>query len=100
MGDLQQQKEQILALYETLAGIPRGKVCSYGDLGQRCGLSARHVGALLRNLPSDTDLPWHRVIAASGAILTPGMTQIDRLRSESIAVDVQGRRVRMGDYRW
>lgn len=63
---------------------------------------ARHVGALLKKLPSDSKLPWHRVISHNGKItlLSPQrLRQISLLRSENILVSEQGR-VALSRYRW
>lgn len=53
--------------------IPRGKVSAYGDVADVAGLPkrARLVGTVLRQTPASRDLPWHRVINASGRISFP-----------------------------
>lgn len=58
------------AIIQQLAAVPLGKVCSYGQLAKLAGLPgyARQVGSLLRNLPKDTALPWHRVVNSQGKI--------------------------------
>lgn len=52
------------AIYIALTQIPKGKVVSYGELGRRAGLTnaARFVGTTLKQLPTNTQLPWHRVV--------------------------------------
>lgn len=81
------------ALYSTLAQVPEGKVVSYGQLAELAGLgrAARWVGRTLSQLPGDTKLPWHRVLAAGGRISLPagspsGDEQRARLRMEGITV--------------
>lgn len=66
--DLEQQ-----AILQVVAAIPAGKVSSYGRIAERAGLTgkARYVGYILRQLPKDSSLPWHRVVNASGKISLP-----------------------------
>jgi len=60
-------------VYQLVAAIPKGKVTSYGQIAKLAGYPnhARIVGNILKNLPSDTSLPWHRVINAQGKISFP-----------------------------
>src|SRR5687767_15846380 len=53
--------------------IPRGKVCTYGNVAEVAGLPrrARLVGTVLRQTPSARGLPWYRVINAGGRISFP-----------------------------
>lgn len=53
--------------------IPRGKVATYGQIAAHLdGCSARMVGYAMAGLPPDSDVPWHRVINASGRISPRG----------------------------
>ncbi|KQB55587.1 DNA base-flipping protein YbaZ [Pseudomonas endophytica] len=81
------------ALYSTLMQVPSGKVVTYGQLAELAGLgrAARWVGRTLGQLPEDTRLPWHRVLAAGGRISLPagslsGDEQRARLRSEGLSI--------------
>ncbi len=81
------------ALYLALAQIPQGKVISYGELAAVAGLgrAARWVGRVLSQLPDDTRLPWHRVLAAGGRLslaagTVSGEEQRARLRAEGVQV--------------
>lgn len=58
------------AIYQQLRALPRGCVVAYGQLAKLAGYPgyARQVGATLRNLPANTDLPWHRVVRADGVL--------------------------------
>jgi len=57
--------EQIERVRDLVAGIPPGRVCTYGDIAAAAGLSTpRTVGWIMRT--DAGDLPWHRVIGASG----------------------------------
>lgn len=82
-----------MALYLVLGQVPEGKVVSYGQLADLAGLgkAARWVGRTLGQLPSDTRLPWHRVLGANGRLsLGPGTVSGDeqraRLRAEGVNV--------------
>ncbi|WP_407291931.1 MGMT family protein [Stutzerimonas zhaodongensis] len=81
------------ALYLALAQIPEGKVTSYGEIAAVAGLgrAARWVGRVLSQLPDDTQLPWHRVMAAGGRLslaagTVSGDEQRARLRAEGVQV--------------
>ena len=70
-------------------------VSTYGAIARAAGLrhGARHVAAVLRTA---LDLPWHRVLGASGEIKlggSSGFEQRFRLRSEGVIF--RGRRVDM-----
>ena len=93
------------ALYLTLKQIPAGQVTSYGELAARAGLgrAARWVGRTLSQLPDDTALPWHRVVAAGGRLSLPagspaGDEQRTRLRSEGVSI--HNERVDMRRHGW
>jgi len=82
-----------MALYSTLIQVPCGYVVTYGQLAELAGLgrAARWVGRTLSQLPEDTRLPWHRVLAAGGRISLPagsasGDEQRARLRSEGLSI--------------
>lgn len=86
--------------------IPRGRVATYGQIAAMAGFPRRprQVGMILKGLPEDTDLPWHRVVNAQGLVPSKGrwwgaMVQIQRLREEGIEVDDQGN-LRLPDCQW
>jgi alkylated DNA nucleotide flippase Atl1 len=57
--------EQVEAVRALVASIPPGRVSTYGDIASAAGLSSpRTVGWIMRT--DSSDLPWHRVITASG----------------------------------
>jgi methylated-DNA-protein-cysteine methyltransferase related protein len=79
------QVERVRAL---VAAIPSGRVVTYGDIASVAGLSSpRIVGWIMRT--DSTDLPWHRVITASGRPAQHLRTrQLELLRAEGVlAVD-------------
>ena len=93
------------AVYLVMAQIPPGKVISYGELAAIAGLgrAARWVGRLMAQLPDDTRLPWHRVIAAGGRLSLPagspaGHVQRMRLRAEGLTI--RNDRVDMRRHGW
>lgn len=78
--------------------VPRGKVASYGQVASEAGLPgrARRVGSLLRDLPAESRLAWHRVLGAGGRISLPQASeawheQRRRLLAEGVEVDGRGR---------
>ncbi len=92
-------------IWETIADIPKGSVANYGQIAEIAGIprGARQVGYALRHSPGDLDLPWHRVITASGksAFESDSLhfkTQRDRLAEEGVAL-INGK-VDMRKYRW
>lgn len=85
-------------LYLALSFIPAGSVIAYGELASAAGLPgrARWVGRVLSQLPSDTQLPWHRVVNAQQRISFSADTdqfieQRTRLRSEGLLISKKGR---------
>jgi methylated-DNA-protein-cysteine methyltransferase-like protein len=74
-------------VYATVARIPRGYVCAYGEIARLSGYPgrARWVGRLLSQLPGDTRLPWHRVVNAAGRVTCPRSTiALRRLAAEGV----------------
>lgn len=63
-----------LLFYAAIRRIPRGRVATYGQIAKLAGQPrcSRQVGRALRQLPPDQDVPWFRVVSASGEIATRG----------------------------
>ena len=85
--------------------IPRGRVCTYGNVADVAGLPrrARLVGTVLRQTPASPGLPWYRVINAGGRISFPlGSDGYARQRKhlEAEGVDFIGGRVDLKRYGW
>ena len=94
--------ESILA---AVRRIPRGKVCTYGNVAEVAGLPrrARLVGTVLRQTPAARGLPWYRVINAGGRISFPvGSDAYARQRHklEAEGVVFVGGRVDLRRYGW
>jgi methylated-DNA-protein-cysteine methyltransferase related protein len=79
--------EQIETVRALVASIPAGRVATYGDIAAAAGLSSpRIVGWIMRT--DSSDLPWHRVITASGRP-APHLAarQLELLRAEGLLAD-------------
>jgi len=89
--------EQVENVRALVASIPSGRVATYGDIANAAGLSsARIVGWIMRT--DSSDLPWHRVIGASGRPAAHIATkQLERLRAEGVLA-IDGR-VRLSEVR-
>ncbi len=61
------------AILNVLGAIPPGSVCTYGQVAKLAGQpgKARLVAYILKHLPADSSIPWHRVINAQGRIAFP-----------------------------
>ena len=93
------------SLYSVLAALPKGKLCTYGQLAKRCGYAnyARQVGKTLSKLPEDTKLPWHRIINSQGKISLSGdgfIRQEKRLNDEGFSINENNKVVNFRHYLW
>ena len=88
--------EQVETVRALVAAIPAGKVATYGDIASAAGLSSpRIVGWIMRT--DSSDLPWHRVITASGRPAPHLATrQLELLRAEGVLA-VDGRIARLAE---
>ncbi|MGE0599154.1 MAG: MGMT family protein [Dehalococcoidia bacterium] len=89
-----------------VAAIPEGRVVTYGQIALELGAPAasRAVGYALHNLSPASDVPWWRVVNASGGISlgSRGMAaelQRERLEAEGVQFSLEGK-VRLRDYQW
>jgi len=92
-------------IYATIRRIPLGRVATYGQIAQRAGLpgQARLVGYALAALDVDSDVPWHRVVNARGAISLPSNGHpalMQRARLEAEGVVFRGGRVPLARFGW
>jgi alkylated DNA nucleotide flippase Atl1 len=80
-------EEQVERVRALVASIPAGRVSTYGDIAAAAGLSSpRIVGWIMRT--DSLDLPWHRVITASGRPAQHLVTrQLELLRAEGVLSD-------------
>ena len=98
---VQNDAERILAAVKR---IPRGKVCTYGNVADVAGLPrrARLVGIVLRQ-SSGRGVPWYRVINASGRISFPTGSdahQRQRQKLEREGIVFVGGRIDLRRYGW
>jgi len=92
-------------IWETILDIPAGNVASYGQVAEIAGIprGARQVAYALRHAPKDLNLPWYRVITASGKLAfeqgsASFCRQRDLLAEEGVTM-LRGK-VDMESYRW
>lgn len=88
------------AVYTVTKMIPPGQVATYAQVATYV-ISPRHaraVGAALKQLPASRsrEVPWQRVINASGRISARGEVdrperQLELLRAEGVLFDATGR---------
>jgi len=90
--------EQVERVRSLVAAIPPGRVATYGDIASAARLSSpRIVGWIMRT--DSSDLPWHRVITASGRP-APHLRarQLELLRAEGVLA-IAGK-VALGEIRY
>jgi methylated-DNA-protein-cysteine methyltransferase related protein len=100
-----EEKDFFEKVYEIVAMIPYGKVATYGDIAEACGIrsSARMVGWAV-NAAKNSNLPCHRVVNRFGALTgkmhfgDPNLME-DLLRSEGVEFDEEGN-VILEKFRW
>ncbi len=94
------------AIYSLVTDIPMGKVATYGQIAQLIGQPrhARQVGYALAATPDDLEIPWHRVVNASGEVSRrsePGGDELQRslLEGEGVVFDERDR-VCLSRFQW
>ena len=62
------------AIVAAISSIPPGKVASYAGIAELAGIprGARQVARILHSCSEKYNLPWWRVVLASGEIALPG----------------------------
>ena len=86
-GGLTDFERRVVAV---LTSLQPGDLVTYGEVAAEAGHpgAARAVGSLLARGAEGYELPWWRVVAASGRLLVGHETeQARRLRAEGVAVD-------------
>jgi methylated-DNA-protein-cysteine methyltransferase-like protein len=80
-------EDQVERVRSLVASIPSGRVSTYGDIASVAGLSSpRIVGWIMRT--DSLDLPWHRVITASGRPAKHLTSkQLELLRAEGVLAE-------------
>ena len=92
-------------IYAAVRRIPVGRVATYGQIAELAGLrgQARLVGYALAALDIDTDVPWHRVVNARGAISLPARDHgalMQRARLEAEGIVFRDGRIALADWQW
>lgn len=76
------------AIHDLVRMIPPGQVASYGMISTLVpGSTPRIVGFAMNGLPTDTDVPWQRVINASGGISPRPGSERQRIALEAEGVE-------------
>ena len=93
------------AIWRTVCDIPYGQVATYGQIAELAGFArqARLVGYALHNIPSHSEIPWHRVINAGGRISFPVDSDAyreQRARLQAEGVTFNGQQIDLKRYRW
>ncbi len=93
------------AIYTVVAGIPHGRVATYGQVAALAGVrgNARQVGYALAAIPESLDLPWHRVINARGGVSARKRTRLHDLQRQLLeleGIEFLGGMVDLGRFRW
>src|SRR5689334_18354958 len=92
-------------IQEVVSQIPRGKVATYGEVARLSGFiaHARLVGHALRKLPTNSRIPWHRVVNSAGRISLPregGHYQRQKRLLEKEGVRLKGGKIDLDRYGW
>jgi methylated-DNA-protein-cysteine methyltransferase related protein len=73
------------------ACIPKGRLCTFTDIGTHLDVMPRHVAYILTTLEDDQKMvvPWYRVVGESGKIGTAkfcpeGTSQVELLKCEGV----------------
>lgn len=101
-NSVEQNRQRI---WQAVHAIPVGKVASYGQIAALAGLprAARFAGSSLKGLPTNTRIPWHRVINSQGKISLAKSSpsyreQIKRLNDEGVLV--KNGKVSLSEFQW
>lgn len=90
-------------IYETVKGIPRGRVITYGQLARLLHVpgGARTVGFAMAGTPSGQGIPWHRVVGAGGKLLPrEPYASKQRMLLETEGAQFSGMKVDMAAHEW
>ena len=93
------------AVYDFLTTIPRGKVVTYGQIGEHFGNKhlARAVGNILHQNPDGEQYPCYKVVNARGELSARyafGGINAQRRKLLSDAIPVENGRVDLAKYQY
>jgi methylated-DNA-protein-cysteine methyltransferase-like protein len=86
--------------------IPRGRVATYGQVAMHAGYprAPRLAGQAMASLPADSEVPWHRVVNARGAVSSRGepvAEDLQRIMLEDEGVEIgAGGRIDLDRFGW
>jgi len=86
--------------------IPRGRVATYGQIAALADRprNSRQVGSVLKSLPADSHVPWHRVVNSQGRISDRNNSTSEGLQRcllESEGVELNdGGRIDLNAFQW
>lgn len=92
-------------IWQWVAAVPPGMVASYGQIAALAGRPrhARYVGAVLKQLPKGSTLPWFRIVRGNGELAFPAGSPAWRRQKrllEAEGVLLLRGRIRMSRYQW
>jgi len=95
--DAQRDEDITQQIYEIVRAIPKGKVLSYGAVGERSTppISGYICGRIMGNVPSD--VPWWRVVGKDGNLPIRkrhpelSIQQHEMLIAEGVEFDEEGK---------
>ena len=86
------------AVFDAVERIPRGRVSTYGAIGELIGVGPRRVARALSSGGGGA-VPWHRVVRADGSAAEPvRVRQLELLAAEG--VPMRDGRVVLSAVRW
>lgn len=92
-------------IWQVVSLIPKGRVATYGQVASMAGLPhhARMVGSVLKQLPNDSGLPWHRVINSKGCLSFPRDSKqfsIQKQKLEDEGVKFENQKISLRLFQW
>ena len=92
-------------IHDVVRQIPHGKVATYAQIAKTVGnCTPRMAGYAMAAVPSDSNIPWHRVINSQGKISLRlygdgHLRQRQLLEAEGVHFDPEGC-VDLNEFRW
>lgn len=76
-------------VYGVVRDVPAGKVISYGEIASLLGKPqcSRMVGRALKQVPSELNLPCHRVVNAQGRLAPDGKNSVCCCRRRAFVLE-------------
>lgn len=93
------------AILQAISQIPLGKVSTYGQIAtisSQIG-KARYVGFILKNLPPESSIPWHRVVNSQGKSSFPINSEKHTLQLQLLSdedIKIEKNRISLKKYLW